>query len=322
MLISIIVPIYNSEKYLAECIESITKQTYKNIELILINDGSADNSQEICEEYAKKDNRIIVINQSNSGVSASRNKGIEMAKGDYILFIDSDDIIDKRYVEILTIFNPNNKYSLNICKIEDFQIEVKDKTINEYSKKILEKNDFIKLYKMSLMNSCCGKLYNKKLITNNGIYFDETISLGEDVLFNLEYFKHTDIITVFDLKLYYYRINEKEISLSRIYNENFNYISTIIFDKIENTFQDTSNQKELYRCLYYILLSSIQNDFNNKNIGFWNRVKRARKTVSDKNFKDRLIRCKKYIKKSDYYLLKYKCIILYKILFKIREGNK
>ena len=97
--ISIIVPIYNSELYLVECVNSIIDQTYKDIEIVLINDGSTDNSLKICKKF--KDNRIVIVNKENSGVSDSRNVGIERSTGDYISFVDSDDIIDTHYIEYL-----------------------------------------------------------------------------------------------------------------------------------------------------------------------------------------------------------------------------
>src|SRR5699024_1725724 len=101
ILVSIVVPIFNSEKYLDETISSILSQTYKNIELILVNDGSTDRSLEICTNYEKTDERVFVVNQTNQGVSAARNKGIVYAKGEYIQFVDSDDIVDPRMTEKL-----------------------------------------------------------------------------------------------------------------------------------------------------------------------------------------------------------------------------
>ncbi len=97
--ISVIIPIYNSEKYLSECLESIINQTFKDIEIICINDGSKDNSLNILNEYLKKDNRIIIVNQKNSGVSSARNKGIRLSTGDFISFIDSDDYLDLNVYE-------------------------------------------------------------------------------------------------------------------------------------------------------------------------------------------------------------------------------
>ena len=100
-LISVIVPIYNVEKYINRCIDSIIEQTYTNLEIILVDDGSTDNSGSICDEYAKKDNRIKVIHKENGGVSSARNVGLDTAIGQYITFVDSDDYIEKKYCEIL-----------------------------------------------------------------------------------------------------------------------------------------------------------------------------------------------------------------------------
>ena len=109
-LISVIVPVYNSEKYLKECINSILHQTYENIEIIIINDGSTDNSLLISQELQKEDKRIKIINQKNSGVSYSRNKGIQEATGEYIMFVDSDDFIVQNYIELMYKEITKNNY--------------------------------------------------------------------------------------------------------------------------------------------------------------------------------------------------------------------
>ena len=114
-LITIIVPIYNVEKYLRECIESICRQTYRNIEIILINDGSNDNSAKICDEYKEKDSRIKVIHKENGGVSSARNKGLEIAKGAYITFVDGDDYIDEKYCEKLLKNLKENNVECVLC---------------------------------------------------------------------------------------------------------------------------------------------------------------------------------------------------------------
>ena len=124
--VSIIVPIYNSEKYLPQCIESILNQTYKNFELILVNDGSTDNSLSICESYAQKDERIEILNLQHNGVSNARNNGISKAKGEFICFVDSDDKIEKDFLLVLT--NLQNKYNSDIAEV-DF------KYLNDNSKK-------------------------------------------------------------------------------------------------------------------------------------------------------------------------------------------
>ncbi len=112
-LISVIIPIYNVEKYLTKCVESIIMQSYKNIEIILVDDGSPDKSGALCDEFAEKDKRITVIHQKNKGLSGARNSGLEIAKGEYILFIDSDDWIDKTFIE--TLYKNALEYSAEIC---------------------------------------------------------------------------------------------------------------------------------------------------------------------------------------------------------------
>ena len=117
--ISIIVPVYQAEKYISKCIESIVNQTYKNLEIILVDDGSTDRSGEICDEYGKKDNRIVVVHNKNKGVSVARNCGLDIATGDYITFVDSDDYIDlQMYSEMMKVVE---KYSCD-CGSEVFLV--------------------------------------------------------------------------------------------------------------------------------------------------------------------------------------------------------
>lgn len=115
MLISVIVPIYNVEKYIRRCIDSIVSQTYKNLEIILVDDGSPDKCPQICDEYAKKDNRIIVLHKENSGLSDARNAGLDIAKGEYFIFIDSDDYVTENFVDVLYMTASQNGSKLAIC---------------------------------------------------------------------------------------------------------------------------------------------------------------------------------------------------------------
>ena len=123
-LISIIVPVYKAEKYLSECIDSIISQTYENFELILIDDGSPDNSGKICDEYAEKDKRIKVIHKENAGVSSARNIGLDNASGEYIAFIDSDDFVDKQYLEKLHCNLKHNDADISLCRLSYYKKDV------------------------------------------------------------------------------------------------------------------------------------------------------------------------------------------------------
>lgn len=140
---SVVVPVYNVEAYISETIESIITQSCQNIEIILINDGSTDNSGIICESYAKIDSRIIVIHQRNSGVSAARNRGIDLAKGEYICFVDGDDTIDSDMIELLYTFGYNHDIDLILPIGNKYTQKIER---NENSFRILEANQVLSDY--------------------------------------------------------------------------------------------------------------------------------------------------------------------------------
>ena len=185
--ISVILPVFNVEKYLNKCIDSILNQTFKYFELIIINDGSTDNSGTICNNYFKSDSRIKVINQENLGLSVARNKGIDLAKGKYITFIDSDDYIDSKYFEILyTIIEKNNADIVMCNKIDFKENESKEElNIKNYNEKIISKEEaykemligkkiyiyaWAKLYKTSILRKnkfSVGKIYEDLYIIND-----------------------------------------------------------------------------------------------------------------------------------------------------------
>ena len=190
--VSIVVPIYNSEKYILKCIECLVNQTYRQIEIILIDDGSKDNSLQICRECASKDDRIKVVTKNNEGVSATRNMGIQLATGDYITFLDSDDTLDINYIKELVE---------NIDK--DCLVRCNTSIINE---KIVEQERYIKqIVNGSVQGVCWGYLFKKELIEN--IKFDTNTSYMEDTIF----------ITKVLLK-----INQVKIVTGAIYNHNLN----------------------------------------------------------------------------------------------------
>lgn len=184
-LISVIVSIYNIDQYIEACIESILMQTYKDIEIILVDDGSSDNSGEICDNYAEKDDRIIVIHKKNAGLASARNKGLSIAKGDYILFFDGDDIAEKDYIEVL--FNAIQGYDIAMCGFQ--LVTEKDEKIREVS---LEKNilkisevnsdKILSLVDNSALGFTWNKLYRKRVIDKMQF---ENLMPREDLVFNL-----------------------------------------------------------------------------------------------------------------------------------------
>lgn len=193
-LVSIIVPIYNNASYLPECIESICGQKYSNIEIILVDDGSTDNTADIIKEYQKKDSRIISIYQKNSGQSSARNAGIRISRGDYICFVDSDDVISKTFVSDALEFISEN--DLVVCGIQYNKIkEGTSKAV--YINKLREKKDSesIEEYVLYLltvdgrMYSSVNKIYRADVIRKNDLKFAENLDFAEDSRFVLDYVK-------------------------------------------------------------------------------------------------------------------------------------
>lgn len=194
--VSIIVPIYNSAKYLAKCLDSITGQSYNNLEIILVNDGSTDDSGKIIDKYAKRDSRIKVIHQANQGQSAARNAGLAKATGDYLGFIDADDEIKQSFVaDLLDPFlNSNNPVSLSVCGMHYRRLKTKSAE-NVYINPLRprRKSESIKAYILYLlaidgrMYSSVNKLYHAKIAQS--LQFDRDLNFSEDTNYVLNYLK-------------------------------------------------------------------------------------------------------------------------------------
>ena len=207
--ISIIVPIYNMEQYLERCVDSILSQTYKDFEVILVNDGSTDNSDIICDDYAKKDQRIKVIHKRNGGLSSARNAGIKLSKGQWLLFIDSDDCVKQDYV--ISFFSPLPPQSKRII-IEGQTVISENKTyLYMVKEKIYDEEDIplaIAEQEVFLHGSCYSKIYEAKIVKEHQILFNESLFWNEDLLFNFEYFKYIEgMIFKSDVGYCYYECN-------------------------------------------------------------------------------------------------------------------
>lgn len=204
-LISIIVPVYNASNYLEVCIESILKQKYKNIELLLIDDGSTDNSKEICLEYSNNDKRVNYYYKKNGGVSSARNYGIKKSKGEFIFFIDADDWLEENSLEELI----NNKKGLPSLKHKAI-FNNKTKIIDDID--IINKNKYIEDIINGKYNAFIwGYLFDAKLVKK--ILFDENTYYLEDMIFLFNYLECSNIKNVYFTNSYYnYRINEDSIT--------------------------------------------------------------------------------------------------------------
>ena len=214
-MISIIVPVYNVESYLTATIESILQQTYNNFEVILVDDGSTDSSGAICDQWVLKDSRISVIHKNNGGLSSSRNVGLELAKGDYIAFIDSDDLIeDSMLDEMASILDQDNKIGIVSCSISTF-INDSDKLKTFLNTGPSDMYSFYDYYRLILQhkkdNSVCNKLYRKEIIGKSR--FAEG-KINEDILFNVELLLQNIDNKIFYLSkpFYHYRLRSGSIT--------------------------------------------------------------------------------------------------------------
>lgn len=204
MQLTIIIPVYNVRKFLSKCIESVLCQTFKDFELILINDGSTDGSEKICDEYKKKDQRIKVIHQQNAGVSNARNCGIRLAKGEYIAFVDSDDWIEKDMYEILMTELLQTGCDIAVGSYIKECGREKNTFSSHQNKLILNREKAVKeMLKKKLYSwELCDKVYKKNLF--NKLYLNESISHGEDLLINWYIFNIAKKIIYYPIYKYHY----------------------------------------------------------------------------------------------------------------------
>lgn len=211
-LISVIIPVYNVEEYLQDCIESVLNQTYKNIEIVAINDGSTDDSLKILESYANVNENIIIISQENSGQSAARNKGINIASGKYIYFLDADDyILPETFEQIIKTMEENN---LDIIRFAaepfidklDMKLESNKYDLGNFFQpdKIYYKEEFLEKTTIKFLPSPVLYIIKKKLLTDNNILFKPNIIVHEDELFTLEVFLNASAM-IYKSNYYYKR---------------------------------------------------------------------------------------------------------------------
>lgn len=298
-LISIIVPVYNLENYIEKCIKSLINQTYNKIEIILIDDGSTDNSFYIMEKYSKIDKRIHLIHKKNEGVSKARNVGLKVSNGKYLCFVDGDDTVDKNYINFLYKSLKKNNADIAICGHKDIKngkviFETKDLEANVNAESairmLLETNYFF--------STCWAKMFKKQLF--EGIYFDENLQIGEDL----------DVLYKIFYKAESFYINTKE-----------KYYNTLI--------RDNSASRNGYNPNWKKMINLLENIISSKDSKYYNFIKKyAIKRYMRINFtcikliilhedkknyeevKYFIENIKKYVNKKDYKLNKKEKLIL------------
>lgn len=217
-MVSIIIPVYNSEKYLEECIISVMNQTYKNLEIILIDDGSSDRSSEICDVFAKKDTRIKVLHQKNGGVSQARNKGIELSSGEYVAFVDSDDIVNPYLIEKQLFWVEHENADLCIGEYEYFSSNIpQTRNIIVSGETYTGEKALEKIMGGTFSNlGPVTKLIRRSLLKS--IRFPENISIGEDMVFSVKLFLAAKKVIYIPMPYYYYRQSITDSSTSKAFD--------------------------------------------------------------------------------------------------------
>lgn len=219
-LVSVIVPIYNVEQYVENCVRSLINQDYKNIEIILVDDGSPDSSGKIIDELAKEDSRITVIHQENKGVSSARNSGLDNAKGQYVMFVDGDDYVDSDYVSFFLNMVIRSGCNIGMNYSNHTYKRSKENGNEEY--KTIEWNKATEdIYLGKINVAVWNKIYNREFLTANNLKFDPHIWYGEGMLFNICCLQATDKVAVGDKNVYYQVYNVK--SAMRSFNLESNY---------------------------------------------------------------------------------------------------
>lgn len=309
-LISVIIPVYNVEKYLEKCIQSVINQTYKNLEIILVNDGSTDNSLNICKKFSNIDNRIVLFNKENGGLSSARNFGIDNASGEYISFLDSDDFISENMYEILV--DNLEKFNGDISIIESCDVYENnyfiEKQINEKEVIIYSKQEAMIKYFEGNFIPAWGKLYKKRLFNN--IRFPLGI-LNEDEAIMIKIFDSCDKNIIYqNIKLYFYLKRESGsiTSTKKNIKNNVDWINNAYENLIyiNNNYPNlTSNAKARY---YTSILAMMIRLIELDSLEFNDEKKRYRELLKGN---------RKEILKNKYINLKFK-IKCYIIIFNIK----
>ena len=332
VLISAIIPVYNSEEYLEECIKSLINQSLKEIEMIFINDGSRDNSLSILEKYKDIDKRIKIINQTNSGPSNARNNGLKIAKGEYISFIDSDDWIDSEMFKTMYVNAKINNSDVVICdmKMIENENELYIRGIqcdtDVFDKNKIQQTIYTSLLSNSQFNSMANKIYKREILKTNNIKLDAKIFYAEDWLLNMEFFKHCNKATYINRCFYYYRRGH-ESSSSKYKDDTFEKVGLWIYKKRKEYAENLNlNPYLATNDLFKVTMHCLISEFRRNDLKFLEKLNRIKYIINNNEvrelttyiFKNKITIKERVI----LFCIKYKIylgIIIYVKLGKIKE---
>lgn len=312
-LISIIVPVYNAESFIVQTIASLRNQSYENIEILLIDDGSTDNSLDICYKFEKKDPRIQVFHKKNEGVSATRNFGINKSSGKYLMFVDSDDFIDTNTIKLF--LNLKEKYNADLTVFGMRRVNDNLETTYTFQHKFQYFQDQQKIVTEAIPNllmtealsPVCTNVYSSEIIKNNNIYFNEKLELGEDLLFNYNYIRKISSIIISNEITYNYRIHSQQTLTTKLHPHKYEMLMYV----------NTSIRKMAMEDKQYHIISDELNKIRIKNIYsvIKDYIKIKNKQLTDKNH------IKSIIKSENDKINKVNNGFIYKILEKILKTN-
>lgn len=339
MTVSMVVPVYNVEKYLRECLDSIVNQTYKDLEIILVDDGSKDLSGQICDEYALLHPNVKVIHKENAGLGMARNSGLDIAAGEYVYFMDSDDYLDNGEIERLV--DGVLKNHVDVCLAGDYSVDDNKKILRreEYADCVYHGNEAkTKLLPLMLGSSpggsaiigmaASGQLYSMEPIRKHNIrFFSERKYVSEDMVFNIDYMQYANGACTLSGIGYYYRRNPNSLSHAYLRGrfEKHKYLYVEMKKKISSLGFGNDVVERLTKTFFIGLYCSIKQEVNHKEGGSW----RQRKAEIIKICEDQITQdaIKNYpvnrmgIKQQVFlFLVKHKCIWTLKMLLREKQA--
>ncbi len=282
MKYSVIIPVYNSKKTIKRCIESITSQDRTDVEIIIINDGSTDESESLCKALQTEHNNIIYIHKENGGVSSARNLGLSVAKGKYVMFVDSDDYVDSECFDVLDNYTKSDAdfYQFGFSIVAKGLVKETHVWSERHVNNLSEKETFIgESVVTRSINSCWAKLYKRKIVEEKDLRFCEELSIGEDLTFVFTFLLSADKIERIDSTIYFVDVSNEE-SLSRKYRENLSEQLICVYESMCKPFEKSHIESEFVNrslaWLHYRNAYSVVNDLTRSNLGFLERRKKLK----------------------------------------------
>lgn len=331
-LVSVVVPVYNAEKCIERCVKSILNQTYSCVEVLCVNDGSTDQSADIIKEIMNIDSRVVIINKANSGVSDTRNSGINISKGSYVMFVDADDYIEKNYIEQMVAALEKTKSELVVSAYTEVKNGIFTKKTTYYNQDdilfdITFPTNLYKFFSTCEFNPCWKQLISKKMLDINSIRFDKNIKYGEDMLFSLACYSKSKKTVYLNNYGYNYLLNEDSVmhrknieAMEKYYLDN-KKIHDIILHKYQLDKENAENLNfKILRTFNNITTTLVFSKY--KYATYSNIVAKFRKIYKEEFSNYRLFSRGKTSENFSLMLLKYNLKLFYFLIKKIKAVVK